>query len=455
MSSKTIIVLVIVLALLVGIVAIQKKKQAQSEVTEIATGDVVIPDMDVNAVAEIKIQSGDDVVTLKRGDDGWIVPDRYGYRADFNKLADVVTKIADLKVGQVVQGAEFMLDEYGLDADADVKPTTVTLLDSSGNEEAVIVLGEERTSSTGDQMGMGWSPPAGRYIQIDKDGPVVVVDEVFYGMEADADAWLSKALVAVPKADVTDVTVKQDGESYTLTSIAPNQFELEGLQPGKKTKKPTVDQVAGALQNVQAISVADPDAENLEDNFAEVVEYTAQAKDGVVYTMLIGKKSEDNKGKYVRLKFDFTEPEAPSRDDIAASVPKEENGEALSDEAYNQRVESTHLAAVENYEKQVAETQEKVAKLKKDFEPWTYVIATYNADNMTTPRDQLIETAEEQIGQAMDDAAIMKGMPPSASKATVTIPAEPEMPESIDILEPESAEEDSQSDNKDRKEGAK
>ena len=82
-------ILAVVLAL--GGVAYQLSQSAGWSSAK--SGREMFPNLPVNDVAKIQIQTGSDKLTLQRQSGGWRVVERGGYPADFTKIRDLLRSL--------------------------------------------------------------------------------------------------------------------------------------------------------------------------------------------------------------------------------------------------------------------------------------------------------------------------------------------------------------------------
>ena len=67
-------------------------------------GQTVFKDLPVNDVVSIVITTPETNVVIQRAEERWTVPSRFNYPAKFDKVADTLIALRDLKIGQMVPG---------------------------------------------------------------------------------------------------------------------------------------------------------------------------------------------------------------------------------------------------------------------------------------------------------------------------------------------------------------
>ncbi|NCC52847.1 MAG: hypothetical protein EOM20_16755, partial [Spartobacteria bacterium] len=83
MSVKTLVILLVVLALVGGIAMLATRKPAQEQSVE--AGDRLLQDLEVNSITFVEISQGVETTRLERIDGTWCVANRFNYPADFER----------------------------------------------------------------------------------------------------------------------------------------------------------------------------------------------------------------------------------------------------------------------------------------------------------------------------------------------------------------------------------
>lgn len=104
--------------------------------------------------------------------------------------------------------------------------------------------------------------------------------------------------------------------------------------------------------------------------------YTAETKDGIVYTATIGNATDN--GRYARFAVQYNKPKTPNRPDKDAPDDKK----------------AAYEKALEQYKETVATNEEKVQKLNNKLSNWTYILNNYKAETFIMTRDKLVKTKE-------------------------------------------------------------
>ena len=164
MKMKTLVLLILAAAAL-GWLAHYTSRRAASEQTPPA-GRKLLPDLPVNDVQQIVLESGTNRLVIGRAADRWTVPARFDYPANFERIRDGLRKLADLKVGPVVrldrtQAAALQLSTDGSSTNVG---TRLTLTGRDGRPLATLVLGKYHERKAEGPMAMYGGFPDGRYV---------------------------------------------------------------------------------------------------------------------------------------------------------------------------------------------------------------------------------------------------------------------------------------------------
>jgi hypothetical protein len=235
------------LAILLSIVFIQKQQNQRRTAANIT----LLEGQKLNAIDEVAITSGSHTVTLIKTDGCWKVKELYNYPVDFDKLAEALRIVADIK-----QGSPIQTNEFGLDKKLTLK--------SGGSTTLTLELGAQRDGS--------------RLIRKNSTAEVYLVNYDFQPFNNKPTDWIQKEIL----------------------NIAPDELSNE------------TDNPQNAWQNLNCLTLADPAKSDAELGFTEPRIYVARDRDGLTYTATLGGKNKA--GRYARFSVTCPRPEAPAAD---------------------------------------------------------------------------------------------------------------------------------------------
>lgn len=387
-------------------------------------GQTVFENLPVNDVAGIFITTPETNFAIKRDEQQWKVPARFNYPAKFDKVADTLVALRELKIGQVVPGgseraAAFNLQPPGSNAVA--AATRLELRDAADKLLGELLIGKHfntqpRGGSQQQMMFGGGGYPSGHYVML-PDGMVAVVGRTLDNMIEPAKSWLADDFINVAAADIEEIKVTGPGRApvKVLRDKVSKTLSLAGLKPEEGTADSAkLSQLAGALSYLSFDDVADPALKPAETGLDQPVVFTARANGGRVYTLRIGKPvSSNSTDRYVAARVEYVappEPEKKAESDTAAT-----NAPAVLPEP-----------AAEDGQKDKADPKEEARGLDAKISPWIYILRSYRMDNMLLERDKLITPPPKPEAKDEEPAAAPAGAEAApAAKPAVKPAAKP------------------------------
>ena len=345
MTNKKLITLAATAAVLGGLAYLSSSNKKMKPSSQV--GKPVLSAIDLSDVQRLEIADGAKKLALESGDGGWVIKSLLGYPADIAKIRENLLKLKDLKVGHVATGKK--LDKAAL----------VDLQNASGKSLATLRLGEKhmrKPSGEMEQMGGGDGFPDGRYVSAAGSDSVYLVKEPLEAFDGDPKSWTETQIASVPSADITAIELASGGQTVKMQK-KDGAWALEGLGAKEELDTSKSYSVEGALNYLNFNTVADPALTEEQLGLSTGSVYTATLKSGEVYTAKVGAAAPGGSDRYLKLSASFT--------------PTGTN--------------ATENAALE---KKVKDFNAKVGK-------WAYAIPTYNAENLSKRRADLVKAKEE------------------------------------------------------------
>jgi Domain of unknown function (DUF4340) len=232
------LLLVIALVLVVAGTIFQMR---QSSTWKAATGDrQIYPNLAVNDVTKVHVQTGKENLTLQTSGDAWQVAERYGYPADFAKIRELLRSIWDLKYVRVLEVGPSQFGRLQLlpPGQGDQSGTEIDLLGAGDKKIATLVLGKK---PSGTESALG----SGRFASNpDQKDQVYLIDETFPSLDPlNPSNWLNKQFIDTQKlrsvvrgnvgnAPGWKVSRKDEHADWELQDAATNEsLEKENANP--------------------------------------------------------------------------------------------------------------------------------------------------------------------------------------------------------------------------------
>jgi len=381
MKGKNLVILVIMAAALAVIAVSTSKKNMKS--SPAIMGKTIFPDLSIDAIEKIVVRSGKDTATVSRSDGGWIVPDRFNYTADFNKVKDCLIKLSDLKIGQVVEldgkqkAAMKMLSPAGAAPEAIDKTGTLVELRGKGDSVlAALLIGEARTKKPGGDMPEGFGGyPDGQYVSPDGGKDVYLVNTPLDDMPASALKWMDTEILNVMPSDILEISITGPGRKDVLLKRTKDNtgLEVDGIATNEVSLDGKMYSMESALTHLTLEDIADPAVTAEQAGLDKPVLFKAVTRNGEIYSVKTGKQKEGTDYRFCKAEVTLKEIEKQPE-------PKDEKEKAKAEQAAKARKDQ----------------EEKVRMMNDKLSKWTYLIASSKAENMLFTRDTLFEKKKEE-----------------------------------------------------------
>jgi hypothetical protein len=337
MNRKQFIVLVVLLVVCAAVAwHFYQRNNSSWQSADQSIGGKLFPNLPINDVAQINVDSGTQQMTLARSNDIWTVRERGNYPANFSQISDLVVKLADLKIVQKEETGPSELPRFNLASpgSGSNSGTLLELKDQNGKTLASLLLGKDHMNQPAN--GQGW--PDGRYVIANSnDSDVGVISEAFDNITPKPGDWLDKSFFKIANPKSIAVTFSTATNSWKLTRASgTNDWQLADARPGEKLDSSKVDDITGSFDSLSFNDVS-PGATAP----ANATTVTVDTFDGTNYAAKIWPSGDDNDSLTISI-------------DTTKGKPAADN----------------------------------------QFGRWTYQISGYSVESLLKPRTNLLETAK-------------------------------------------------------------
>lgn len=294
MSKKSLLVLAVVLAALIGAWWMSGREAAPAAAGAETAGGKLLGNVDLAGLTRLTIGDGSHTTRLVRAEGVWRVEELEGHAADVNRLREMIRMVDEMEGGQVVDESAGRLTEYGLAAEGDAVP--LQLVFEHGGGATTLVLGKVREPRRSEDM---WGPPPGRYVRVD-EGPVRLIKDDIPQAQADPDQWWDRQLLAVEPDTLRRAGVTTPEGAYQIERTTNGTYEIVGAVEGEEVDAAAAGRLFGALRGLRANRMVSWTEDETGKAFAEATEYRAEAE-GQIYRVQIGKAAEEGDGRPVRV----------------------------------------------------------------------------------------------------------------------------------------------------------
>jgi hypothetical protein len=354
-NARTVAVLAVLLAALGGgALLVQQQAQTQKPATA-GLGQPLFPGLQAAAVTAVAIREPPGAITIENRDGRWVIAERGGFPADYDKVRDFVLKAISLKVGQSEPIGEKDRARLKLDAGG----TRIEFRGADGKPLAALTAGSKyfKTQPENPERALG----DGRYVALpgDQGRVIVIADPLAQASTRSAD-WIGKAGWEVEKVRALELRAA-DGGGWRIERSGDNaDWKLAGARGDEKLEVTKANAAAYTFGRIEVADVAPKELKAEDAGLDKPTVVTAATFDGLTYTLKAGKLEGEN--RYASLAI-AGEPRPEGKD---AEQRLKKIGERLPREkALAQYVVLVQKARLEDFLKPRAELLEKKDDKKK------------------------------------------------------------------------------------------
>jgi hypothetical protein len=418
--KKSVVLVVLLVGLIAFALSYQKSRDKRINSARLAgvpMRELLLPDLPVEKIRKIRIRSGDEQVNLEVQGERWVVRERDGYTAAFDKISREVEALSQVKInGKSEVGpsalAELMLVAPEDGADPQTTGLQVEMMSESGEVLASMIIGDSTRTTGGANSGNWMGAVEQRYVSTSKDANTVwMINDIVQSLTPDPKEWLNKAFIDVVGIQGIGVKSADPAKSWTVGRVEVNAaFSLEGAKPEETIEESAAASLGSVLSNpvFSDVHAAGKAAELLK----EAVGATLITFDGFVYDVKIApKKVEEGQQGAESVYFSFV-----VKNDMPAERPPVEGEKPEEKKARD-----------EAFVEAVKKTKEKLAR-EKALEGWIFELPKSSVEVLLKPRAELIvsKPIEEQAQPATPSPAASPSS--SSSSSSQGVPGLPRAP---------------------------
>ncbi len=290
MNARIVAVLLVLLAALGGgALLVRQQAESQQPADAASLGQPLLKGLQAADIGTIVIRQPKAAITLQRKDEHWIIAERAGFPADFDKVRDFALKAIALKIGQLEPIGEKDRARLNLDASG----TAIEFLAADGKPLARLTAGRKYFKSEPENPGQ--SPGDGRYVALpgDEKRVFVVSDPLTQASTASAD-WISRAGIGAEL--VRSLEVKHpDGAAWKIERSGDNaDWKLAGARGDEKLEITKANAAAYTFSRIELADVAPQDLKREDAGLDKPALVTVTTLDGLTYMLKVGKLAGEN-----------------------------------------------------------------------------------------------------------------------------------------------------------------
>ncbi len=307
MNKKSLIILCVIFAILIGLVFVKKNIKPEISTTEEIV-DIIVSPVNIDGFSEIVLRLGDGItenddkprnVHLVKEGGQWIVKTQYGVYADEKTITPILEKLDQLK-GELRSDKKGILSDYGL---ADDEGVHVELRQQDAKDIYVIV----GTQKAGYQN---------NFVRLGGTNAVYVVNENLLGtlglrgeeedQKLDVKKWVDKRIAHLEADDVVGIVMTKTVNETEEVIIDIRKKSGDGKKKWQSVKPYafglSASKIKSMLEKFNSIYARDviaPDVEGVFDSPGWAGTFTLE--DGSQFKLVRGVKDEEEKNYYVKV----------------------------------------------------------------------------------------------------------------------------------------------------------
>ncbi len=290
MNARAVAVLVVLLAVLGGgALIVRQQADSQKPADAAALGQPLFKGLQASQVAAIAIREPKGAITIAKKDGRWVIAERDGFPADFEKVRGFVLQALALKIGQAEPIGEKDRARLHLDASG----TAIEFRGADGKPLAQLTAGAKYFK--GETENPDRAIGDGRYVALPGDGKqvIVVADPLTQASTKTAD-WIRKAGFEVEKVKTLEVR-DAAGAAWKIERAGDNaDWKLAGLRGGEKLDVAKANAAGYTFARLEIADVAPKDLKPEDIGLDKPAIVSATTLDGLSYTLKLGKLEGDN-----------------------------------------------------------------------------------------------------------------------------------------------------------------
>jgi len=290
--SSILLLWTIAIALGLTVFSVQSSKNKTStSFTSLASGDKILPDVDLSKLTNLKIEDTTHTTTLLKKNNLWLISEKENFPADTRQLSEILDALLGSKVAQSLEAGLSYNSRFGIDlksSNPEKRGLTLTL--SEGKKSTTLHLGKDASTNG---LGTNGSSGNGRYLRLNSDPlAVYAITESLPTLSANPTQWLTQdAILKITNIQTISLTAPNDPsfQNWTVSrKTAESEFTLQGLKKGQSTNPATTTPLKELLANPRFVDVlnkekATEQATKPQDNR----QATITTFDGFTYTLNI------------------------------------------------------------------------------------------------------------------------------------------------------------------------
>jgi Domain of unknown function (DUF4340) len=314
MNARFAAVMLVLLAVLGGAAVLVYQQQHAREPSNVAAlGRPLLQGLAAPDIASIRIAGPEAIITLEHKGKDWVIDERGGFPADFDKVRAFVLEALELKIGQSEPiGAQDRARLQLLEPDkGEGAGTLVEFRAAGGKPLASLLIGKKyfKQAPADPQT----AAADGRFVLLPADpGTVYVVSDPLAQATARSAAWIDRSGISAQKVKALEVTLAGEPPWKIERASENADWKLVGAKAGEKVEVTKANAASYSLSLLEPADVAPPGTSAQSAGFDKpTATIVATTFGGLTYEFTVGRL--DGANYYLR----FTRQGEPDKKDEA------------------------------------------------------------------------------------------------------------------------------------------
>jgi len=275
-----------------------------------ASGETLLPDLDVNKISSFTISSGKQTATVKKNEDGtWSISEKNSYPGNYQKISSFLTNLTEIKTVQNINAGRSQLEKLNL-GETDREKGTAVLVElsgGSGRNPCSLLLGKFHSKKEENPNPFfGGAMPDGRFMMVcDGKFQPKLINYPLEDAAADPLGWTEKSMFDLDNIRIIEVVKKDpEGNWKMVRDEKSAKLVLSDLRDGEDMEENKINPLNSFFKNVSFKDVNPCPADFAGESA------TVETEGGFKYEIKFASKEGDAEKYLVTVKVSSSIPES-------------------------------------------------------------------------------------------------------------------------------------------------
>jgi len=325
----------------------------------------------------IVLGHGEDVVTLKKQKNSFVVTNKDNYPAQTEKINNLIASILDIRINNLI--TDLPDNHKDLEVIEDKARNVIKFLDDQDQLLAGVIIGKRDYDRQATYVRRLLSDEA-------ENNKVYTASETPY-LQTSATSYIDQDLFKVEKKDISRVSLTGPEGTYSITADENDKIKMQNpIPPGKKLKSKDCEDVFTAVTDLTFDDVQKESEKTADLNFDH--KFVCTLKDSTVCTFKLAQKGDKI---YTKCDAQFTDPVKLTQQDVQNASEEE----------------------LKKHDEKL-KAQKAALDFNQKHHGWVYELPSWKARNMIKKFSDLLEDVEQKTDNDKKDQVEKTESPPPA-----------------------------------------